>query len=218
MTITGTTLITAAARDIGAIASGETLSTDEATDCLAALNYLMDSWNAEQIPIPQITQTTLSLSGASITTPRPLKIKAALAVNGSFAQPVEVASAERWAEIVDKARSGGFPDRLYCDYAHPTSTVYAWPSATCSLILEAYMPLTTFATAGTSIDLPPGYARGLRLNLALDLAEIFGKTVTQSLYQNATVAKQGIIAQNARIFGDLMPPSPASPHSGEKAA
>jgi hypothetical protein len=214
-------IISAAARDIGVTASAEALSTDEQNDSLVVLNMLIDSWSGEQIPIPQLSQQTVALSGASATTNRPLKIMAAAAVNGSFSQLVEVVSAEKWSSIVDKARSGGFPDMLFCDYAHPTSTVYAWPSATCSLKLQCYMPLTQFADINTtSIDLPPGYARGLRLNLALDLAEIFGRPVTQSLFASAQAAKQGIISTNARIFGDLNPPVPATPHiaAQEKAA
>jgi hypothetical protein len=221
MTITGTSLFTDAARMIGVIASGESLNTDEAADGLIVLNKLVDSWSAEQIPLPQLTLQSVSLSGATATLTRPLKIKAAAAVNGNFSQPVEIASAERWAEIVDHARSGGFPDRLYCDYAYPTSNIYAWPSATCTLQLHCYMPLTVFATAGTSIDLPPGYARGLTMNLALDLAELFGRPVTQSLFSSAQAAKQGIIATNARIFGDLVPPSAPKtniPQAQEQAA
>src|SRR5690242_10185655 len=108
------TLITGAARDIGVIASGEALSTDEQADSLVVLNQLIDTWSGEQIPLPTLTQTTISLSGTSATTARPLKILSAKAVNGSFSQQVEIVSAVRWSQIIDAARSGGFPDILFC--------------------------------------------------------------------------------------------------------
>jgi hypothetical protein len=215
---TGLQLITDALKENGILASGEVPSTDEQNDGLIVLNKLIDSWSAEQSIVPTEQKVTVATGGSGpFTTARPLKIKAAYCTSGNISSPVEICSAEQWAQIIDESRSGTYATKMYCDYAYPTSNIYVWPAATASLILIAFAPLSTFATLATSNDLPPGYARGLTFNLALDLATQFGRLdLMQAMAPLALQSKGVIIATNRAIFGDnTMPgvPLPQNPQA-----
>ena len=212
MLITAQQLISDAMLALTALASqgtqDETPVASELTDGLSALNKLIDGWSVIGGDLIQLVTTSIAMGGGNgpYTTPRPVKIRAANCKSGQISSPVEVCSPEQWSEIVDESRSGQFATKLFCDYAYPTANIYVWPAAAGStLSLYAFMPLAQFATLGTSIDLPPAFARGLTLNLAVDLAEQYGYPLTQSLDGAARQARMDIVAANAVIFG----PSPA---------
>jgi len=218
---TGQQLITDAMKELGILASGESPSTDESNDGLIVLNKLIDSWSVEQIIVPVEQKVTVATGGAGpFTTARPLKIKAAYCSSGNISSPVEVCSAEQWAQIIDESRSGTYATKMYCDYAYPTSNVYVWPAATASLTLITFAPLSVFATLSTSIDLPPGYARGLTMNLAVDLATQFGRLdLAQGMMALALQSKGVIISTNKAIFGDnTMPGDPLPQHPAAPGA
>lgn len=212
MTITGEALITDAARAIGVIASDQALETAEKADGLIVLNKLVDSWSAELITLVQLSTTAIVL-GAGMgphTTPRPIKIKSAscAAATGTTIMPVDVISVEAFDAIQKFGDTAAVVKKMVCDYTHPTANLYVWPAAVgATLTLRAYMELAQFTLLSTSLSLPPGYARGLTLNLAVDLAELFGRPVTQTLLQSAAEAKAAIVATNARILGDAPPPA-----------
>jgi len=227
MTITASQLISDALLTIGSIASqgtaDETPVTSETGDGLVSLNKLIDSWSVVDADLIQLVETAISMGGAGpYTTARPVKIKAASCKSGQISAPVEICSAEEWSEIVDASRAGQFCTKLFCDYAWPNSNISVWPAASGStLTLYAFMPLTQFTALSTSLNLPPGYARALTLNLAVDLAEQYGRPVTQSLVASAQQARADLVAVNARILGAGLPPRqplPQSPAEGQQAA
>jgi hypothetical protein len=213
-------LITDAARAIQAIASGETLNGAELSDGLISLNKLVDQWAALGLLIMQLTEGQINLAGANQPYSlgyRPAKIKSAYCDSGSLQSPVEICSAEQWSQIVDQSRSGKFATHMICDYAIPNSNILWWPTATGTLHLFYFAPLTQWPDLSTTaITLGPGYARGLTLNLAVDLAEQYGKTVTQSLMAAAQQSKSDIALANSRIFGGDPPPDQPAPQSPGK--
>jgi hypothetical protein len=215
MTIVASALITDAALTIGAIPPGGILNTSELNDGLVSLNKLVDAWT--DLMLVQLVSATLATGGSGpFTLARPIKIKSARCSSGSISAPVEICSAEQWAEIADNSRSGTYATKLFCDYAYPTSNIYVWPAATASLKLISYMPFTQVATLATSLDLPPGYARALTFNLGLDMSPQFGKPIDQGLMVMAEKSKQDIIATNTRIFGALQPPLEPIPQGQAK--
>jgi hypothetical protein len=48
------------------------------------------------------------------------------------------------------------------------------PSAADTLVLYTWQQLSRFAATSDTFDLPPGYARAIRYNLALELAPEYG--------------------------------------------
>jgi hypothetical protein len=213
-------LITDAARSIQAIASGETLNGAELADGLISLNKLVDQWASLGLLIMQITEGQVNLNGAAQPYSlgyRPSKITAAYCDSGTLQAPVEILSPAQWSEIVDNSRSGKFATKMFCDYALPNSNIFWWPIATGTLHLFYFAPLTQWPDLNTTqVTLAPGYARGLTLNLAVDLCEQYGKPVTQSLMQKAQESKSDIALANSRIFGSDPPPDQPMPQSPGK--
>jgi hypothetical protein len=217
------TLITDAARTIQAIASGETLNGAELSDGLISLNKLVDQWASLGLLIMQITEGQINLAGAAQPYAlgyRPSKITAAYCDSGALQAPVEILSPAQWSEIVDNSRSGKFATKLFCDYASPNSNIFWWPTATGTLHLFYFAALAQWPDlAVTAITLAPGYARGLTLNLAVDLAEQYGKAVPQTLMAAAQQSKSDIALANSRIFGSDPPPDqPQQQSPGKQAA
>jgi len=225
MLFTALTIITDAALTIGAVAAGESLSTSEQNDGLDALNTLLDVFSSVGAMIMQLSQTTVGLvatQGPYNLGVRPAKIKAASCLSGPLSAPVEIVSAEQWAQIVDESRSGLFATKLFCDYEYPASNVYCWPKATGTLTVWYYLPMEQWPDLNTtSINLPPAYGHALKLNLAILLAHQYGRPVTQELTAGALEAKQFIMRANTSIFGgDAIPeqPMPQSPAQPEQPA
>lgn len=66
------------------------------------------------------------------------------------------------------------------------------------LTLQVWTPVQSFATAGTSVSLPPGYERALTTNLAIELAPEFGKSISQEVAKAASESKAAIKRMNIR--------------------
>lgn len=208
--MTGREMIAASLRLIGAIASGETPSADEASDGLSSLNRLIDSWSNEGLTIYAITaESPLTLTGGDATytlgtsgdiTTRPMKIEKAVIRDGSTDYPITVRSIEEYAAIPNKTIQSTYPTDLYDDGGYPqrTLTLYPVPSASKQLVLWTRRPLTQIATLDTSISFPPGYDRALIFNHALDLAPEYGKTVPDAVAIGAVESKAAIKRANQR--------------------
>ena len=215
-------IITDASRTIEAIASGEPLNPNELSDGLISLNKLVDGWGALGMLIVQVAEQQISLASEAqpyALSYRPSKILSAYCVHGVLSAAVEVLSAAQWSEIVDTSRSGKFATKMFCDYAFPNSNILWWPTASGTLHLLYHATLPQWVDLDTTqITLAPGYARALTLNLAIDLAEQYGKPVTQSLLAKAAEARADLMAANNRIFGSDPPPVQPMPQSPAKLA
>lgn len=212
--MTGRELITAALRKIGAIASSEALSADEATDGLAEANRMLGSWSADGLMIHYKVRETLVLtasdgsytvgSSGNLNTTRPVKIVSASILDTSqtpnVERPIRVISLAEWVRIAAKDVNG-LPYFMYPDMAFPLLTVnlYPRPSSTAyTLVLWSEKALTEIATLDTSISLPPGYDDALIHNLAIRLAPEYGKAPSEALYKLAEETKSNLMRQNIR--------------------
>lgn len=209
--MTGRDLVSASLRLIGALAPGESLAAQEATDGLAALNRMISGWSTEGLIIFALTaETPLTLTpgdgtvtlGASgdIAT-RPQSIEAALIRDGTIdLPPLRILSLAEYAAIPDKSTQATYPIALYDDGGYPQRTIalYPVPSAAKQLVLFTKRALTQIATLDTSLSLPPGYERALVFNGAIELAPEYGKTVDATVDRTATDSKAGIKRQNHR--------------------
>ena len=186
---TAQTIIDRAARLIGAVSSGESPTTDESADCLTALNAMVDSWNTDRLVIYALADVTKTLtsndgsytigSGGDINTTRPLRIEGAYVTDSGTDVPVEVVDSNAWDSIPLKTTTANYPSLLYYEPAYPLGIVHLWPVPTSTdvLTLSVLSQLSSFATVGTSVSLPPGYERALAYNLAIEIAPEFGRPV-----------------------------------------
>jgi hypothetical protein len=226
-------LISGAMRLIGALGAGETPSTDEQTDIILTLNNLIEVWNAEGLSVYEIvnfqnalTAATASFNigaGATINTPRPIRIVGAGIIANSIRNELDIISAGEFAAIKEKGLSGNLPLKLYYDAAFPTGKIYLWPiaSGTPTLDLWMWQQLTAVVNPTDPLALPPAHWRALRYNLALDLLPEFGRTDDPGLLAliktGAQESKDLLKASNQRaITGMTSAPAPAA--SDEAAA
>jgi hypothetical protein len=133
--------------------------------------------------------------GGNLNAPRPVSIKNAVAITAQgLSLPMELVSSEDWAAIVEKTVSGTVPRKVYCDFAYPLANVYIWPvpSGSPQLSLYTWHQFDQFAALTDTFDLPPGYERAIRFNLAIEMAPEYGRPASAELAAKAQEALQSL--------------------------
>lgn len=207
---------------VGAYAQGQTPNTDDLSLAFRVINRKLDSLSAEKLSMVGMHRAAYTLSGAasytfgpSMTwnaTTRPIKIKSAsvLAANGTE-RPCNLPTADQWAAVADKSRTGIFVEDLFYDNGYPTGVVYVSPMpAAGSVILWTFEAITALPNQTGTVDLAPGYTEAIVTIAAMELCIAFQRPVTQEMAGAAGQAKDVISQLNAEIFSAPMPP-PAGP-------
>ena len=212
-TQTARRLITRSLRDLGVLAIGETPTGAEAMDALDTLNELLESWSLERLMVYVITEVSKALTGGtasytigtggSINTTRPLRIENAVVRDANNLDlPVQILTRDEFTRIGLKQTQSTYPCWLYYDNAWSAGlgTITLWPVPSASdksLRLWLWQPLPSVASLETSINLPPGYTRALRSNLAVELAAEYGQELDAALLGVAIDSKAVIKSQLA---------------------
>ena len=211
-TRTAQTIVDQALRSIGAIATGETPSSNERSDGLAALQDLIASWGAEGIVIPYLNERqelTLTAdtsaytigSGGDFNTTRPIQIVGATGKGGSnLEHTYRIIDATRYRKTGLKS-TGGDPYWLWYNPVFPLGEIkiYPTPSSAYTLYLDSLDPITEPSALATNVQLPEGYNRALRFNLAIDLSaeyEVPDSILTRVMHL-ASQSKSVIVSRNA---------------------
>jgi hypothetical protein len=182
------------------------------------MNDWLDNVSSEQVMIPSLLLQVFNLSantqsyaigtGQTFNVVQPMAIIGAELLNtmnsSSFATPVEVVNAQKWAQLADRNASSNIVKYLFYDRARAAAAkVYLSPVPLGGTIeLTMWAPLTQFADATTPVTLPaPGYARLIKLALAIEIAPQFDVTPSQTLLQNYADAMARIRNLNAELVG-----------------
>jgi hypothetical protein len=216
MATTALDIITGAAKLLGVVFKSEALSADEANDGLIVLNDMLASWSNEDLltytfldesfPLVAGTASYTIGSGQTFNTVRPINIVTAYVRVGTIDYPLEIIPSEVYElQIQSKSIQSSIPQFLTYDNSYPAGTIklYPVPSQVITLTLHSNKPLTSFAALTTTFDLPPGWARAIKYNLALELAPQYGVEIPPSV---PPLAKQSMGAIKMATAANLPKP------------
>lgn len=191
------TLINRSLRLLGVIGSGDSPTSDETSDCLTAINALLDSWRNERLMAYSLQEVTLTLtsgdssysigSGADIDTTRPVRIEYAYIKSDGIDYPLKIVDAERFALISDKTTQTDIPELIYYNPTLSNGAVSLWPvpSEANTLYIGLVVPLTAFSDAGDTVTLPPGWEQAIAFNGAIMAGPEFGREVSATVLREA---------------------------------
>ena len=141
-------------------------------------------------------------TGAPI--PRPVRITNAftrITASGSTGLDyfIDIIGRDKYTALGFKGIAGPWPKALYYDPTYPLGNLYFYPNPSSAGVLHLWTDsvLTDFATTNQTIQLPQGYARALKKNLALELAPEYGKTAGALLVKQAAESKAMVKALNS---------------------
>lgn len=112
---------------------------------------------------------------------------------------IEIITRDKYASLGYKGIAGPWPTKCYYDPTFPLGNLYFYPNPANAGTLHLWTDtiISDFANLTQSINLPQGYARALKKNLALELAPEYGKTVGALLVKQAKESKELIESLNA---------------------
>lgn len=197
---------------IGAIAPGETPSADESSDALKTLNEMLDSWSNENLIINAKTRETFPLipgkssytmgPSGDFNTLRPVKIDDFYVKDNETSVELPVASVnqDEWNSIRLKGTTSALPISIYAQGTAPLYTLNVWPvpSSANLLGIVSSKPLGQLASLNTEIELPPGYLKAIRYNLAIELCPEYGREPSMVILKNADEGRENIKRTNIK--------------------
>ena len=181
-------ILTSAAILCGSLAPGETLNASESTDFFQRFQDMTDSWSTDRenlfvVGIQTLTAATAKASytigpdpTADFNQARPMLIQTASHVLNGITEALELVDSTNFASIQDKSTTGRLILKMWCDYNEPVATLNIWPTPVVAPILELYTqtPLPTWSTIFDPVNLPNGYKRAFKYNLAMNIAPDLG--------------------------------------------
>jgi hypothetical protein len=173
------------------LGTDQTLTFDETSDCLRKFNQLLDSWSAQNLAVyGAVNQTFNSVAnlatypigpGSTWNADRPQRIwePAYTVINGATFACLPWSQAE-YNMVGVKDQPGQFPLRYLFINDFPAASITLWPvpSAIVPITFSIDRLLTQIAAVGTTVSFPPGYSDAFVYNLALRLAPLFGKRLS----------------------------------------
>lgn len=194
-------LIKSSMRLIGAIATGETPTADEANDGLLVLNDMLENWSTETLSVWGSSNQTFALvPGQSIytigplgnwNTDRPVDINDAYMTFSGVDFPVKCINQEEYNEINLKSMQQPIVERLLYVNEFPLGRVTVWPVPTQANNITLTMNrILDFPVAlGDVLTGPPGFTKAIRYCLAVELAPEFGMEPSPTVVSVAADSK-----------------------------
>ena len=203
-------LIEGSMRLLGAIATGETMTADEANDGLNSLNDVLETWSLENLSVWGVdNQTFVSVAGQSLytigptgdfVTTRPVRISRMFCTLNGVDFPVELIGEDEYDAISLKTQGQDYPEKAVYINSSPLGILKVWPVFTQSLpvTLAIDQVLTQIPTLSTAIGFPPGYYIALKHALAIMLSPDYGITPSSVIVQVEQMAKANIKRANKK--------------------
>ena len=202
-----------ALKKLRVVGTGRSMSAEQSTDALAAMQSMLALWSADDLLIPYRTRETLTLtagtnphtigSGGTLNTTQPMDIHELTLTSGGTRYPVDPMSMDEYHRISDSA-SQGQPTRYCFERGLTTGSIFFDhnPDSAYSIELLTLRPFTGFTLLSTEDDLPNEYEEPIVFNLALRLAADYGKEVSQA---TAMVAEQSLATIMRNVSASRVP-------------
>lgn len=188
----------------------DTLSDADTQKGLDTLNLMLDGWHTEGLMVYATKEDTKVLtgmdgqytigSGGDINVTRPVKITDAYVLGSGVRYPLDLMGQVRW-DALSYPATYGIPRKLFYDPQYPLGIINLYPipaTSAYTLYLHSYLQIESFATLTEAFSLPPGYARAIIANLAVELCPDFGKAIDPVLAKIAFQSKNALKRLNAR--------------------
>ena len=191
---------------------GQTIPAKFITMAFDELNAMLQLWSIEGMLIPTFIQDVLTLASAKgsytigLTTPvsdfntaRPVKIVSAFIRESNVDTDLNVYNNLNQYNSYSEKTTQGKPGEAHYDPLNPAGKIYFYytPDKTYSLYLTSEKYITSFATPGETITLPPETRMLLSLSLAVILMGKFG-TNNALIIKRAQDAKNAFIVNNSK--------------------
>jgi hypothetical protein len=180
-----------------------TLTPSQTNDAIYTLNEILDSWNADgkmifaqginTFPIGNSQQVYTIGPGGNFNVPtRPSYIEFAsfqMTTSSPFVDiPIRILNVDEWNSIRIKNLATTVSFYLYMDANWPLANIYLWPepSVGANLVLTYWNFLNSTIGINDTISMPPGYVRAVGLDLAINMAPMFGKAGSPTVAQLAS--------------------------------
>ena len=179
-------LITRAMKLAQILEVGETPTAEESTDALATLNDILENWDTEPLSLwgnandvvnTVAGQATYTIGpGGNFNIDRPVRVNAAYVTVGGVDFTVEIIGQSQFNGINLKTQQQPIPYKMLYVAEFPLGLITLWPvpSQVVPLTLSMDRLLTQIPTIATTINYPPGAAKALRYQLAVELRSEYG--------------------------------------------
>lgn len=122
--------------------------------------------------------------------------------------PMESLTDAQYAAIPVKDQPATYPLKFYDNGNFPLRTISVWPVPTTSQPVTVWLwqPLSTYQNLDVQLNLPRGYERALRFNLAVELSAEFGKVPQDDVLRIAVdsyASLKRINSRNQIMRGDI---------------
>jgi len=207
-------LIKGAMRLIGAIATGETPTADEANDALNTLNDVLEGWSLEGLAVWGSSNQTFNTvpgqklytvgPGGNFNTDRPVNVFGGYCTFGGVDFQIEVVDQLAYNRIALKSQQQPIIEQMLYVNENPLGFLTLWPvpSNVIPITLSCGRILTQIPNLATSLVYPPGYAKALRYSLAVHLAAEYGMVPAVDVATIARDSKGNI--KNANMTPPVM--------------
>lgn len=207
--VTRDDIIKRALRLVGALAQGETPTTDQVTEAAFALNGLVKAWQADGMPLWAIKTTNIPLAagtsvyeigvGKTVNVAKPLKVIQAWNHNttSNIDIPIRIITRQEYNILGNKTSSGN-PIQVFYDPQTSSGflSVFPVPSTveqsanTISIVYQR--PFEDFDVSTDIPDFPQEWYDAVTYGLACRLAPEYGVPIPdrKTLWQEMTIIKQ----------------------------
>jgi hypothetical protein len=207
-------LIRSALGVTNAVGVDQELTADEITGALEVLNDILEQWSTDSLTLWSTTNNTfMTVAGQKVygigptgdwVASRPERIVldayTSLPIGSATPQsfPCTMISQQEYNDIAVKDQQNQFALRYLYVNEFPNGLLTLWPvpNVAAPFTLSFDRILTQITNAGASISYPQGYAKALKMTLAVELAPYFGKQASPDVKQIAQQAYADIKRAN----------------------